>query len=686
LRRVYLDLIGLVPTPAELAAFEQDQSPDAYEKVIDRLLNDPRYGERWGRHWMDIWRYSDWAGWTGGNQIRDSQPHIWRWRDWIVESLNKDAPYDQMLTDMLAADELYPEDNDKLRATGFLVRNYKMLSREQWLEDTIKHTSMAFLGLTMGCAKCHDHQFDPIAQKDYYQMRAFFEPHQVRIDRLPGELDTFKNGIARAYDADVKPTLFFIRGDERHPDNDRKIEPGVPTFLGGSLKIERKQLPRYAAHPDFRPFVMNDTIAASEKSLAEARKAFETAKADPKTTAAKLSDLELNVWILENRHVATVAVIECEKLREAAVAAGRSEKDEGYKKDERWIKQARMALEHQRLAGFYEATRNLMQLQNAAKKDSAKLKEAEKTVAKSYEEFTEPLNNSFKQRSTNDYPDQTSGRRTAFAKWLVNSINPLTARVAANHIWLRHFGTGIVPTPADFGRNGRPPTHPQLLDFLATELITQKWQMKPIHRLIVTSATYRMASTLDESDSKIDPDNTYLWRAPSRRMEAELVRDNILYATGQLDPTMGGPEIDQNLGLVSRRRSIYLRIAPEKEVEFLKLFDSPNPNECYERRPSVVPQQALAMSNSELIINHSRTLAAELSEQAGGDDQKFINLAFLQILSRPPTAEEQSLCLRALASHPTTSPTTRPTDAPRLRPRQNLVLVLFNHNDFVTIR
>jgi len=686
LRRVYLDLIGLVPTSGELAAFENDPSPDAYEKVVDRLLSDPRYGERWGRHWMDIWRYSDWAGWTGGNQIRDSQPHIWRWRDWIVESLNKDAPYSQMVTDMLAADELYPEDTDKLRATGFLVRNYKMLSREQWLEDTINHTSRAFLGLSMHCAKCHNHMFDPVMQSEYYEMRAIFEPHQVRIDRLPGELDTLKNGIARVYDADVKPTLFFIRGDERHPDNDRKIEPNVPRFLGGTLKIEGKQLPRYAAHPDFRPYVMNDTIESSEKALAEGHKAYEAAKADAKTTAAKVTDLEMNVWVLENRHLATVAIIECEKLREAAVAAGKSEKDESYKKDEQWIKQAHAAVEHQRLAGFYEATRNLLQLQSAAKKDEPKLKEAEKSVANAYKELTEPLNGAFKARSTNDYPDQTSGRRTAFAKWLVDPMNPLTARVAANHIWLRHFGMGIVPTPADFGRNGRPATHPQLLDYLAGELMAQKWQMKPIHRLIVTSATYRMASTLDESNAKIDPDNTYLWRAPSRRMEAELVRDNILYATAQLDATMGGPDIDQNLGLVSRRRSLYLRIAPEKEVEFLKLFDSANPNECYERRPTVVPQQALAMSNSELIVNDSRVLAAELSKQAGADDGKFVNLAFVQVLSRPATAEEMSICLQSLAAHPTTAPTTRPVDAVRLRARQNLVLVLFNHNDFVTIR
>ncbi|HEV8377925.1 MAG TPA: DUF1549 and DUF1553 domain-containing protein, partial [Tepidisphaeraceae bacterium] len=678
-RRVYLDLIGLVPTPAELAAFEQDQSPDAYEKVIDRLLNDPRYGERWGRHWMDIWRYSDWAGWTGGNQIRDSQPHIWRWRDWIVESLNKDAPYDQMLTDMLAADELYPEDNDKLRATGFLVRNYKMLSREQWLEDTINHTSRAFLGLTMHCAKCHNHMFDPVMQSEYYEMRAIFEPHQVRIDRLPGELDTLKNGVCRVYDGEVKPTLFYMRGDERHPDKDKKIEPNVPRFLGGSLAIEQKKLPKYAAHPDKRSFVLEDTIAASKKTLEEARKAYETGVLDAKATAAKKSDLQTLLLAAEARHKATVAAIEAEEIENDAVLHGLKT---DFQSDPAWKKVAFEAVENQRLANFYDAVHNLYAAQTAAKPDAKKITEAEKAVANAYEQVTEKLNGAYKHRSTNDYPETTTGRRTAFARWLANEKNPLTARVAVNHIWLRHFGAGILPTPADFGRNGRPPTHPQLLDFLATELVAQKWQMKPIHRLIVTSATYRMASTLDESDAKIDPDDTYLWRSPSRRLEAELVRDNILYATGQLDPTMGGPEIDQNLGLVSRRRSIYLRIAPEKEVEFLKLFDSPNPNECYERRPSVVPQQALAMSNSELIINHSRSLTAALSKQAGPDDARFINLAFLQILSRPPSAEEMSLCRSALAKHPTTNPTGGGSD----RARQNFILVLFNHNDFVTIR
>src|SRR5439155_22882134 len=190
------------------------------------------------------------------------------------------------------------------------------------------------------------------------------------------------------------------------------------------------------------------------------------------------------------------------------------------------------------------------------------------------------------------------------------------------------FGRGIVPTPADFGRNGRPPSHPQLLDWLAAEFMAQNWSMKAIHRLIVTSSTYRLASTPNAANAKIDPDNIYLWRMPSRRMEAELVRDNLLYIAGDLDATMGGPDIDHNLGLTSKRRSMYLRIAAEKEVEFLKIFDGPSVTECYQRRPTVMPQQALALANSELALGQARSLARKLDGQVGEDDARFVGAAF----------------------------------------------------------
>ena len=195
LRRLYLDLIGLPPTRTELHAFVADQSPDAYERVVEQLLARPQYGERWARHWMDVWRYADWAGFA--KEVRDSQPHIWHWRDWIVESLNTDRGYDRMITDMLAGDELVPDDPQTLRATGYLARNWYRFNRNVWLDNTVEHMGKAFLGITLNCARCHDHRYDPIPQRDYYRMRAFFEPYEVRVDRLANEPSIEADGIAR---------------------------------------------------------------------------------------------------------------------------------------------------------------------------------------------------------------------------------------------------------------------------------------------------------------------------------------------------------------------------------------------------------------------------------------------------------------------------------------------------------
>jgi hypothetical protein len=226
---------------------------------------------------------------------------------------------------------------------------------------------------------------------------------------------------------------------------------------------------------------------------------------------------------------------------------------------------------------------------------------------------------------------------------------------------------------------------PQLLDWLASELISQQWSMKKLHRLIVTSSAYRMASTPDELDLKRDPDNRFVWRMSSRRLEAEAVRDNVLFAAGDLDEKMGGPEIDHNQGLNSKRRSIYLRIAAEKEVEFLKIFDSPSVTECYERKPSVMPQQALALANSELAHHEAKTLAEQIGKAAGSDDSRFIDSAFLRVLSRRPTAQEQKLCAEYLRK-PASGVTTASTVPSIGRARENLILILFNHNDFVTVR
>lgn len=287
LRRLYLDLTGLPPTAEQYDAFLKDASTNAYEKVANQLLESPQYGERWGRHLMDIYRYSDW--WGLGAEVRNSQKHIWHWRDWIVESLNADKGYDQMVREMLAADELYPTDTNKLRASGYLARQYFIFNRTTWLDETVEHTAKSFLGLTMNCCKCHDHKYDPLAHTDYYKFRAFFEPYQVRTDMVPGESDFEKNGLPRAFDCNLEALTYrHDRGDDRKPITSQKILPGLPTVLGAELKIEPVSLPREAHSPHLQSFVEENYLAAARMRIALAKEALAKAKAvkpDPEAPA-----------------------------------------------------------------------------------------------------------------------------------------------------------------------------------------------------------------------------------------------------------------------------------------------------------------------------------------------------------------------------------------------------------------
>jgi len=584
LRRVTIDLTGLPPTPEEVTAFVADTSPAAYEKVVDRLLASPRYGERWGRHWLDIWRYSDWSG-ENNNQVRGSPKHVWRWRDWVIESLNADRGYDRMVVEMLAGDEIAPNDPGALRATGFLARNYYKFNRNVWLDDTVEHTAKAFLGLTVACARCHDHKFDPVSQLDYYRLRAIFEPHQVRTDMVGGQRDLQKDGLVRAFDRDPDaPTFLFRRGDEAQPDRDNPLSPAVPDI--------------FAARLDIRPVRVGAPWSAS------------AAVAGP--VAAKLP------------------------------------------------------------------------------------------------------------------PAESTGRRLAFARWLTDPANPLTARVAVNHVWLRHFGAPLVADVADFGLRAPRPVHAELLDWLACEFMNPSeanperqrrgglkdnpvagapgspgpWSLKHLHRLIVTSAAYRMRSDRRDvraANRAADPENRYLWRTNARRLEAEAVRDCVLAAAGNLDLTAGGPEIPLSEGETSRRRSVYFRHAHERQVKFLEAFDAANPLECYRRTVTVVPQQALALFNSPLALEQARVLAGKLAKES---DPAFVSAAFVRVLGRPPTDAEAERCGRFLTEQAERladaekltpvegGPASRvpPSADPKQRARENLVHALFNHTEFVTIR
>jgi hypothetical protein len=664
LRRVYLDLIGLAPTPTEREAFLNDDSSDAYEKVVTSLLERPEHGERWARHWMDIWRYSDWAGYKAA--LRDSQRHIWHWRDWIIEALNDDKPYDQMIREMMAADEMYPADADKLRATGYLARHY-FANRQQWMDNVVSHTSQAFLGITLGCSKCHDHMFDDFPQEDYYSMRAIFESYNVRTDRVPGQLDIMKGGIPRAYDQSVTAkTYVFERGDERRRITDKVIDPAPPIALGGSFAVQPVNLPRLAQKPERRPFVVADMMAKAERQIAVAKTPL----------AKKSADLKL---------AALQAELSAERLEDA-----------GQKDSDGWKKAAEKTLRLQREAAVADAAATVdiherakakaEQDMKAAKSATAKTKASRamktatnqiaanrKKLVAAEKAMKAKLSPKYKSRATKTYLATSSGRRSAFANWLSAKQNPLTARVAMNHIWLRHFGQAIVPTANEFGANGREPSHPALLDWLAAEFMNRDWSMKEMHRLIVTSGTYRLAATTDSASRKIDPDNKLLWRWPSRRMEGEIVRDNILHIAGTADRTFGGPDIDNKLAQTSKRRSIYLRHAHEKLVEFVQIFDGPKVSECYMREDSVQPHQALAMANSRLTFDQSKVLSAKLSAASGDDDALFVRKVYEAVLSREPKADERTLCANFLKQ------TTK-------NARERLVMILFNHNDFVTIR
>ncbi|MDA1014275.1 MAG: DUF1553 domain-containing protein [Planctomycetota bacterium] len=955
LRRVYLDLIGLPPTRAELQAFLKNDSPHALEDVVDDLLQRTGHGERWGRHWMDIWRYSDWAGF--GNEMRYSQKYIWRWRDWIIESINADKGYDRMIVEMLAGDEAAPDDETVLRATGFLARNWYKFDRNVWMDDTVQHTAKAFLGLTLNCCRCHDHKYDPISQHEYYAFRAIFEPYDVRTERVAGQLDIAQDGLVRVYDAKpTEATFLFSRGDAKQPVKDKPIAPAVPSVVGGSAyQVAEVAIPLLGYFPDLREHVVNDLIAqkraavtSTEAAVASARKAVDVATqelaavkttavtqpskpqtpAQPKPPESKtpkavtaesvtflIDDFEKSrpdTWtvrrgdwsyrdgrVVQENVAASFSPMVTVKRHPQDFAAelsfkttgGNTYRSVGFSFDEADDKHhqavyvslkgggstvsafhrtngvdnyppngvvpcratfreniklevlvrdqvlnirvnGEFALAYRmpvaRQAGkfaiwTYDASAEFDRLairqlskdvplkppgsdtpttvaENqqpqptdfAAKLELAQAKQVvtEKQLATARAQLTEvtaqvaaertkyglvesdkptsiatalaagnarqqavvaladevlaksefdlktarlaPDKNAAKAKSAIDaaqkkiapakqalaaarkaagqpseaytalgtsYARTSTGRRLALARWITDRSNPLTARVAVNHVWTRHFGSPLVERVDDFGLRSPQPTHIALLDYLANFLMDNNWSLKKLHRLIVTSGVYALESGVKNApagNAKLDPDNEFLWRANSRRMQAEVIRDSIFSASSSLDRKTGGAEIARDQGESNTRRSVYFQHARQRQMQFLEMFDGANPRECYRRKQSVRPQQAFTMINSSLTLAESRLLASKIKTSTNDD---FVQAAFETILSRGPSTRELATCreflnqqaetlsapskLQALG---TTVNRVPPSADPIVRARENLVLVLFNHNDFVTIR
>ena len=961
MRRVYLDLIGVPPTPEELTAFVEDASATGYGTVVDRLLADSRYGQRWARHWMDIWRYSDWYGRRNQNDVRNSAAQIWMWRDWIVDSLNSNAGYDVMVQQMLAADEMSPLDDSQWPATGYLVRNYYSLNPNEWMRHNVEYTGKAFLGLTFNCAHCHDHKYDPIEHDDYFRLRAFFEPMSIRMDQVAGEPrpDDFVEylyagsrkpaviGMARVFDKNHDAiTHFYDGGDERNRIADHKtIEPGVPRFLEHLLpEVREQQLPTEAWYPGARKSVHEYEMAQAAEGLSMAKAAlvkvppidtvqlraaevvrdiaqvklvaaikqvnsagkggalegrfsllldarqgrrilsnhlpeveelvddtvisfqllildegevnfqlvrdhkgsltagyvgfengviysyspggfsrFVVGKYDfangerrfktkwvlhPKTDNAELTIDVWNVETMDFRELETVlaaingwnpvgtdnkpilldcrtgtqavfddirisipqqpeivlnfegerysegqdidgidnwkvgrssiapatsktievfdselvrvlrhsvgeandAVSRITLTRDAAVAAvtaaeakiltvesviaadtlrygGTAAKDQAQDLINAAVSES---IETDVLSAKAELLASRAELVAAAEiGDDAERKTAvtaaQARVTKA-ESDVAAANKVAAARPADYKPlsvqtaKTSTGRRTALARMLTHRNNPLTARVAVNHIWLRHFHVPLVETVFDFGRNGKPPTHPGVLDYLAVELMESGWDMKHIHRLIVMSDAYQRGTQGSARNRQVDPDNVWLWRMNSGRMEAEVVRDSLLYIASDLDMSEGGRSLENAKALTTNRRSLYYETYPEDggANPLAELFDAPNPFECFRRTSTIVPQQALALNNSDFVHQVAQKTALRIEELLGSgsdnlQDRSYVQMAYLVVLSRSPSAEESSKCESFLASYGDNA-------------RAGLIRVLINHSDFVSIQ
>jgi hypothetical protein len=627
---------------------------------------------------------------------------MWHFRDWIVESLNADTGYDEMVRQMLAADELYPDDPARLRATGFLARNYFLFNRTQWLDETVEHVGKGLLGLTMNCSKCHAHKYDPIQQADYYEFRAFFEPIHVRYDALPGAADIGKDAIPRVFDGQLDtPTYLFVHGDDKQPDTSQRMEPGVPEVLAfRETAIRSVALPRTAFEPDRRPWVIESHLAAAGRAVADAE-AVQAKEPSPvheqKLIAARaeLAAVEMRAAATRAAWAAADAPSEAadDPLRAAAAtaakAAAKAEQDAAVAAA--WAQVSGVAAKLAAAAAEKKdaAAVQVIEKQLAAAREA--VEKATKAAAAPGDGFS-PLPGAawlatrFKDATKDDppvgFPAQSTGRRRALAEWIVDPRNPLAARVAVNHIWMRHLGTPLVATVFEFGRKGNAPVHPQLLDWLASELVDNGWSMKHLHRVIVTSAAYRMGSSTAGAAAalKSDPDNRLLWRREPIRLEAQVVRDAILSLAGTLDAMRGGPPVPEAEQPRSLRRSLYFWHSDISRNAFLATFDDASVTECYQRDQSIVPQQALALSNAAVVLD----AAAKIAERLGGgvDDAGFVDRAFVLLLQRPATPAERKACLDALGKWRALEKPAAGGDPARGR----AVWALFNHNDFVTLR
>ena len=629
LRRAYLDLTGMPPTPREVESYIEDDPADRYQRLIERLLSSPDYGERWARHWLDVAGYIDTEGFGEGAPLR---PHSWRFRDYVIRAFNEDKPFDEFLTEQIAGDELAPwkdkeatpEIVSRLAATGFLRTaedptweiGFAFLGeRMNLIADEVQILGSGVLGLTMGCARCHDHKYDPITQRDYYALGAIlqtaYDPYdwlQPKDRRLSVALESEKKELEE-FNAPLKADKERLEKslkEKEAPYRARLLEERLSRLpeaaredLRGLSKIpeeERTEIQKYLSKK------FKQTLAISTRALKQEFEAFKTIAEPIEKQIREIS----------------------KKLKpEPGV---RAMVDMGGEPSTSYILRRGSALNPGRPV--------------------APGVPAVLTGHVAPYEVTAPWPGS-----------DSSGRRLALARWLTDPNHPLTARVMVNRVWMRHFGRGIVASAGDFGRMGTPPSHPELLDWLAAEFVRGGWSVKHMHRLMMTSAAYRQASR--KHDPARDPENVLLSRMTMRRMDAEQLYDSILKVTGRLDPKRFGPPEDLAVdeGGESKavgstegyRRAVYTLQKPHTPITLLAAFDFPQmmPN-CIERGRSNVPTQALQLMNSDSMWELSRYMAGRIIDDVGGGRQAQVKAVFMGTLSRSPTEFEMRESLAAL--------------------------------------
>jgi mono/diheme cytochrome c family protein len=600
IRRLSLDLIGLPPSISEVDEFVKDPRPDAYDRWVERLLGSPHYGERWGRHWLDVARYAD----SNGYSI-DAPRSIWKYRDWVVNALNKDLPFDQFVIEQLAGDLLPNATLEQKIATGF-HRNTQInqeggIDPEQFrvesVMDRVNTTATAFLGLTIGCAQCHDHKFDPILQREYYQIYAFFN-------------STVEDGHGKGAPGGMLEIPGEVEGNENIEKELEEAEADLDRYLDtkGSEVLKWEQALTEEETAKLKPEVRKALkIPFPERTKKQKRIVYASFRADDaefKSRNSKLAQLEKK----EARPVTTLVMSELKEPRETFV----------------FIKG--------------DFTR------------------PGAPVTPAVPAILNPLHiSNHKSENTN-----STATRLDLARWIVDPANPLTARVTVNRIWQQYFGRGLVETENDFGTQGSLPTHPELLDWLATELIRQNWSLKAVHRLIVTSATYRQNSRIRPELDLVDPNNKLLARQPRLRLDAEVVRDAALGASGLLSTKIGGPPVFppqpggvMTLGQLKRdwkpsagadryRRGLYTYFWRATPHPALTVFDAADGfSACTRRLRSNTPLQALTLLNDQAFYEFAEAFARRILFEAPRNDAERIDYAFHAALSRQPSNGER---------------------------------------------